>query len=118
MSVVWVILATAVVVLLAVLTTFAIQTLVEIRAAVRELRMTVTRLTPDVEATLANTRRASETIVRAGEALEHSPVAEGIHGLASRAKGRTPLAVGLVTALKLGRWFFSGRRRADKEKKR
>lgn len=112
LSVVWLVLATAVVVLLAVLTTFLIQTLVEVRTTVRELRTTLAKLAPDLELTLANARRASDTVARAGEALGQIPTAaEGLHGLRSRAAGSAPLLAGIVAALKVGRWLFSGRRR-------
>ncbi len=106
-SVLWIVLAAAAVALLAVLTVYLVQLIGEARAAVREIRTAVTRLVPDLEITLANARKTSESVARASDVLNQlPPLAHQLEGAVSSLRSRTPLAAGLVTAYKVVRWLL------------
>ncbi len=107
LSVLWIVLAAVVVALLAVLTVYLVQLIVEARGAVREIRTAMTRLVPDLEITLANARKTSESVARASEVLNQlPPLAHELEGAVSSLRSRTPLAAGLVAAYKVVRWLF------------
>ncbi len=107
LSVLWVLLAAVAVALLAVLTVYLVQLIVEARRAVQELRTTLARLTPELEVTLANARKASESVARASDALRLlPPLANEVEGAVASLRGRTPLAAGLLAAYKVARWLF------------
>ncbi|MCU0254801.1 MAG: hypothetical protein MUE47_09725 [Acidobacteria bacterium] len=117
-SVLWILLAAVVVALLAVLTVYLVQLIVEARHAVREFRASLARLTPELEVTLANARKTSESVARASEALRAlPPLANEIEGAMASLRSRTPMAAGLLTAYKVMRWLFK-KPRTDAQQRR
>ena len=117
-SVLWILLAAVVVALLAVLTVYLVQLIVETRRAVQELRTTLARLTPDLEVTLANARKTSESVARASDALRLlPPLASEMEGAVASLRSRTPLVAGLLTAFKVVRWMFK-KPRTDAQSRR
>jgi uncharacterized protein YoxC len=106
-SVLWIVLAAVVVALLAVLTVYLVQLIVEARRAVQEVRTTLARLTPDLEVTLANARKTSESVARASDVLKQlPPLAHEVEGVVESLRSRAPLAAGLLTAFKVVRWLL------------
>ena len=106
-SVLWIVLAAVVVALLAVLTVYLVQLIVEARRAVQEVRTTLARLTPDLEITLANARKTSESVARASDVLKQlPPLAHEVEGAVASLRSRTPVVAGLLAAFKVARWLF------------
>jgi len=106
-SVLWIVLAAVVVALLTVLTVYLVQLIVEARRAVQEVRTTLARLTPDLEITLANARKTSESVARASDVLKQlPPLAHEMEGAVASLRNRAPVAAGLLAAFKVVRWLF------------
>lgn len=106
-SVLWIVLAAVVVALLAVLTVQLVQLIAESRRAVQDFRTTLARLAPDLEITLANARKTSESVARASDVLRQiPPLAHEMESAVASLRSRTPLVAGLLAAGKIVRWLF------------
>jgi hypothetical protein len=106
-SVLWLVLAAVAVALLIVLTVYLVQLIVEARRAVEQFRTTLSRLAPDLEITVANARKTSESVARASDALKLiPPLAHEMEGAVASLRSRTPMVAGLLAAFKVARWLL------------